>query len=37
MSRSRESPLQPTESRLDDRLNESFATHSTPKRTWFEP
>src|ERR1700757_1273265 len=34
MDRSRESPLNPTESRFARGLNESFATHSEPKRTW---
>jgi hypothetical protein len=33
MDRSRESPLNPTESRFAHRLNESFATHSPQKRT----
>src|SRR5262249_20394249 len=33
MDRSRESPLNPTESRFAHGLNESFATHSAAKRT----
>jgi hypothetical protein len=33
MDRSRESPLNPTESRFARGLNESFATHSPRKRT----